>query len=52
MSVQENNANILTGRGQAQSHGQTQSHGQAQSHDQAHSPGQDQSGSTSMAAKC
>ena len=31
MNVQENNGNILTGRGQVQSHGQTQSHGQVQS---------------------
>ena len=31
MNVQENNRNILTGRGQVQSHGQAQSHGQVQS---------------------
>ena len=31
MNVQENNGNILTGRGQVQSHGQAQFHGQVQS---------------------
>ena len=53
MSVQENNGNILTGRGQVQSRsGQVQSQAeQAQSRGQDQSPGQDQSGSTSMAVQ-
>ena len=53
MSVQENNGNILTGRGQVQSRSeQAQSQReQAQSCGQAQSRGQDQSGSNSMAVQ-